>query len=86
MKRERCSTIVMGHRCTLRENHTAKCKFKDFVPPSERWDKVANERCVCKHLKTQHDGIGGHRDCMREGCTCNRFTWEAFLDSEGKEI
>ncbi len=41
MKRDRCSTIVMGHQCTKREDHKGPCTFKDtlglpWIPPSER--------------------------------------------------
>lgn len=35
MKRKRCGTIVMGHRCTRKEVHLGDCKFKDFTPPSK---------------------------------------------------
>ena len=36
MSKDRCSTVVMGHQCTRKENHADDCRFAGFVPPSQR--------------------------------------------------
>jgi len=57
------------------------------------FSKIADELCACGHKKSEHrvnprSGAEGHGECSHtaEGCPCDKFTWVAFLDKNGKEL
>lgn len=40
-------------------------------------EKIIDEICTCKHLKSQHAGLNGHGSCNE--CDCKQFTWEKWV-------
>lgn len=50
-------------------------------------ETVADEICSCGHsIHDHHDNVGarGKGSCSRDGCMCERFTWERFVMENGK--
>lgn len=43
------------------------------------WEKVKDEVCTCGHLKSEHGGLNGHGACPVLECSCNQFTWAAWV-------
>ncbi len=62
------------------------------------WTKVDDELCTCGHRKSVHAGAVNHLHCTECGADvayvgssgvydgCLRFSWEAFLDKNGKRL
>jgi hypothetical protein len=48
---------------------------------------IENERCLCGHLRTEHESrLGGlafgHGVCSQKRCECERFTWKETVKED----
>ncbi len=59
----------------------SKKEFGDF---KHKGKQVIDEKCSCKHLKSEHeDTVGGlaigHGKCTHSACKCQKFTWVGWV-------
>jgi hypothetical protein len=46
-----------------------------LVPGTFLWRRVNDERCLCSHMRTEHEDTleWGHGDCTVDECGCMEF-------------
>lgn len=53
----------------------------DYQPKEANGQVIVDERCNCKHVRTEHSPRFslGHGPCTHFACPCNQFTWVGWV-------